>query len=154
MKVIFIKDTPGQGKKGEIKDVSSGFAQNFLIPKGLAQVATADIQAKITKESKEAEIKKLKEIGKLQDLKQEMEKRTFTVKVKVGGAGQVFGSVHEKDIAAAIATKLNHPLEKNNIEIDAAIKELGEHKVKVKLGSGIIATVKINVEGSDVKGAL
>jgi large subunit ribosomal protein L9 len=146
MKVIFIKDSPGQGKKGEIKEVSEGFAQNYLIPKGFAQVATADIQAKIAKEAKEAEIKKLKEIGKLEALKSEMEKRIFTVKVKVGDKGQVFGSVHEKDIAEAIAGKLNHPIPKNDIAIDAPIKELGEHKVKVKLGQGIVAVTKINVE--------
>ena len=92
MKVIFIKDTPGQGRRGEIKDVSDGYAQNFLIRKGLAQVATAEMQAKIAKEAKEAEIKKLKEIGKLEALKSEIEKRTFTVKVKVGEKGQIFGN--------------------------------------------------------------
>lgn len=146
MKVIYLKDVTGQGKRGEIKDVSSGFAQNFLIPKGFVRVATADIQNKIAKESKEAEAKHQRELNRLQFLKAEMEKRTFTVKVKVGDKGQIFGSVHEKDIAEAIAGKLSHPLEKNQIEIDSAIKELGAHQVKVKLGQGIIASAKINVE--------
>jgi large subunit ribosomal protein L9 len=146
MKIIFLKDVPGQGKRGEIKEVSSGFAENFLIKKGFAQVATADIQNKIAKEAKEAEIKKLKEIEKLQVLKQDLEKRVFTVKVKVGDKGQVFGSVHEKDIAAVISGKINHPVEKSQVEIPSAIKELGEHQVKVKLAGGIIANVKINVE--------
>lgn len=148
MKIIFLKDTPGQGKKGQIKDVTSGFAENFLIPKGLAQVATADIQARLAKEAKEAEAKNQKDLDKLQSLKIEMEKRTFTVKVKVGEKGQIFGSVHEKDIAAAISAKLNHQLEKNQIEIGGAIKQIGEHQVKVKLGRGIIAGVKINVEAA------
>lgn len=148
MKVIFIKDTPGQGRKGEIKDVSEGFAQNFLIKKGFAQAATTDIQAKIAKEAKEAEAKKLKEIGKLEALKGEIEKRIFTVKVKVGEKGQIFGGVHEKDIAASISAKLSHPLEKNQIEIGSIIKQIGEHLVKVKLGSGVTASAKINVEAS------
>jgi large subunit ribosomal protein L9 len=147
MRVIYLKEHQGS-KKGEIKDVSSGFAENFLIPKGLAQVATAEIQAKIAKEGKEAENKKFREIEKLQSLKQELEKRTFTIKVKVGGKGQVFGGLHEKDIAEAVADKLSYPLEKNQVEIESAIKALGEHQVKVKLGSGIIANVKINVEAN------
>ncbi len=84
MKVVFTKDLPGQAKRGDLKDVSEGYAQNFLIPKGFAQPATPQIQNKIAKESKEAEIKKLKEIEKLKALQAEIEKRTFTVKVKVG----------------------------------------------------------------------
>ena len=148
MKVILLKDVAGQGKRGEIKEVSSGFAENFLIKKGLVQVATADIQNKIAKEAKEAQNKKLKEIEKLQSLKTDLEKRTFTLKVKVGDKGQVFGGVHEKDIAAAISDKMNHPIEKSQIEISSAIKELGQHQVKVKLFGGIIANVKINVEAS------
>lgn len=148
MKVIFLKDVSGQGKRGEIKDLSEGFVQNFLIPKGFAQVATSDIQAKIAKEAQEAEAKHQKSLAKLQALKLEIEKRTFTVKVKVGDKGQVFGSVHEKDIAAAVSAKLNYPLDKNQVEIGAAIKQLGQHRVIVKLGGGIIVNLKINVEAS------
>lgn len=146
MKVIFLKELNGTAKKGEIKDVSDGYAKNFLIVKGFAQVATADIQSKIVKEAKELEIKKLKEVGKLQALKQDLEKRTFTVKVKVGDKGQVFGGVHEKDIAKVISDKISHTIEKNQIEIPAAIKQLGDHQVKIKLTGGIIASVKIKVE--------
>jgi len=146
MKVIFIKDAPGQGRKGEIKEVSEGYAHNFLIPKGFAQTATADIQAKIAKESKEAEAKKQKESVRLLQFKADMEKRTFAVKVKVGDKGQIFGSIHEKDIALVIASKMNIQLEKHQVELISSIKALGEHKVKVKLGSGVTATVKINAE--------
>lgn len=146
MKVIFIKELAGTAKKGEIKDVNNGYAQNFLIAKGYAQIATADIQAKIAKEAKEAETKKLKEFEKLQALKLDLEKRSFTVKVKVGDKGQIFGSVHEKDIAAAIAGKINHPVDKGQVEIASPIKEIGEHQAKIKLGSGITANVKIKVE--------
>jgi len=146
MKIIFIKDLPGSAKKGEIKDVSDGYAQNFLIAKGFARVATAEIQEKIAKENKEREIKKLKEIEKLRTLKLDLEKRTFTVKVKVGDKGQVFGGVHEKDVAKVISDKIGRAIEKNQVEIPSAIKQLGEHQVKVKLSGGITANVKIKVE--------
>jgi large subunit ribosomal protein L9 len=146
MKVIFVKNQPGGGKIGEIKEVADGYAQNFLIAKGFARLATAEIQAKVAKEQKEAESKKQKEIEKLKKIKIELEKRVFTVKVKVGDKGQVFGGVHEKDIVALISSKLNFLLERNQIEIPSAIKNLGEHQVKVKLALGISANIKINVE--------
>ena len=146
MKVIFIKAQPGGGKLGEVKEVSEGFANNFLIPKGFAKIATPEIQAKLAKEGKEAEVKKLKEIGKLDSLKAELEKRTFTVKVKMGAKGQIFGGVHEKEVAIAINTKMNAAIEKAQVEIASPIKTIGEHSVKVKLGNGISASVKINVE--------
>ena len=146
MKIIFLKDLAGQGKKGEIKDVSDGFARNFLTARGFAQVATPEIIARVEKENKEAEIKKLKEIEKLQTLKQNLEKRMFTVKVKVGDKGQIFSSVHEKDIAKVINDKMGTSMEKNQVELEKIIKELGEHQVKIKLAPGIIASIKINVE--------
>ena len=148
MKVIFVKELSGTAKKGEIKDVSDGYAKNFLIAKGFAQIATAEIQGKIAKEAKEAEIKKLKEIEKLQGLKLDLEKRIFIVKVKVGDKGQVFGGVHEKDVAKVISDKTGGAVEKNQVEIPAAIKQLGDHQVKVKLAGGIIANVKIKVEAN------
>ena len=148
MKVIFLKDVPGQGRKGEIRDVSSGYADNFLIPKKFAQAATAEIQGKIAKESREAEAKHHKEIARLQGLKTDLEKRVFTLKVKVGDKGQVFGGVHEKDIAKAVGDKTGYPLEKNQVIIDTAIKQIGSHQVKLKLGSAITALLKINVEAN------
>lgn len=150
MKVIFLKDYNAKGfpscRKGEIKEVSEGFAKNFLIAKGFAALATGQIIAKVEKEAKEAEIKKLKEIEKLRNLKNELEKRIFTLRVKVGEQGQVFGGVHEKDIAEVINAKLSGAVQHNQVEINQPIKALGEHAVRVKLAQGISANVKIRVE--------
>lgn len=104
MKVIFLKELSGQGKKGEIKDVSEGYAKNFLIAKGFARVATADIQAKMQKEAREAEAKKIKDIEKLQNLKLGLEKRTFVVKVKVGDKGR-FSAAYTKKILRMLLEK-------------------------------------------------
>lgn len=146
MKIIFTKDVPGQGKKGEIKEVSEGFAQNFLIPKKLAQAATPDIQVKIAKESKEAEIKKLKEIDKFRTIKAELEKSTFSLQVKVGEQGQVFGGVHEKEIAEAINKKLALNIDRHQIEISAPIKQIGPHKARLKFVGGLTANLILNIE--------
>ncbi len=146
MKVIFLKDVPGSGRKGEIKEVSQGFANNFLIPKDFVQIATLQLQAQMEKEAKEQEAKNSREQEKHRVLKQELEKRIFSLRVKVGEKGQVFGGVHEKDVAKALNDKMGLNIEKNQIEISKAIKELGEHEVKLKLGGGVVALVKINVE--------
>jgi large subunit ribosomal protein L9 len=148
MKVIFIKELSGTAKKGEIKEVNDGYAKNFLVAKGFAQIATPQIQAKVAKENKEAEIKKLKEIEKLHNLKADLEKRVFTVKVKVGDKGQIFSGVHEKDIVSAVNNKMALSLEKNQVNLEKPIKELGEHKVKLKLASGISASINIHVEAA------
>jgi large subunit ribosomal protein L9 len=146
MKIIFIKDQPGGGKKGEIKEVSQGYAENFLIPKGFAKVATAEVQAKVAKEQKEAEAKAGREQERLMAAKQDLEKRTFILYVKVGDKGQIFSGVHEKDIAEAINKKMDLNLDRHGVELAKPIKELGEHKVKVKIGSGVTASVNIKVE--------
>jgi large subunit ribosomal protein L9 len=146
MKVILLKDVAKIGKKGELKEVSEGYANNFLIRQGLAQIATKEIQAKVTKQNQEEALRREKELAQLSQLKSELEKRTFTVKVKVGDKGQVFGGVHEKDIIAAIRQKLKTELDKSQIDAHSGIKALGEHEITIKLGHGIIAKTKLNIE--------
>ncbi len=146
MKIIFIKDQPGAGKKGEIKDVNDGYAKNFLIAKGFAQVATAEIQAKVVKEKMESDAKHQKELRRLQALKLDLEKRTFMLKVKVGDKGQIFSGIHEKDIITAVNSKMGLLLEKSQISLQKPIKELGKHEVKVKLAQNLPAVINLQVE--------
>ena len=146
MKIILLDDVPKVGRKNEIKEVSDGLAKNMLIPKGLAIFATADAQAKLIKKAKEKTESKNKAHDKIEHNKSELERRTFTVKVKVGDKGQIFSGVHEKDIASAVFQKTKITLDKTGIQAHKAIKELGEHLVTVKLGQGISANIKINVE--------
>jgi large subunit ribosomal protein L9 len=146
MKVILLKDVPKIGRNGEIKEVSDGYANNFLIKRGLAKVATTEAQAKLAAEQIEKSEKKAREQKKLAGYKDELERRTFTIKVKVGDKGQVFSGVHEKDIIRAIFQKTKITLDKSNIATHSHMKQLGEHVIDVKLGQGIIAKVKINLE--------
>ncbi|HVY67720.1 MAG TPA: 50S ribosomal protein L9 [Patescibacteria group bacterium] len=147
MKVIFIKDMPGGGKKGELKEVNDGYGKNFLIAKGYAKAATTQLQAQAAKEAREAGEKKARELDRLQALKQELEKRTFSVKVKVGEKGQIFSGVHEKDVIRAIAGKLPLPApERSQVELPKPIKELGRHKVALRLGGGVQAVINLSVE--------
>lgn len=146
MKIILLKDVPQLAKKGEMKDVSDGYASNFLIPKGFAVVATGEIQQKLAKEHKESEEKAAREAKKMEVLKHDLEKRTFTLKVKVGDKGQVFGGIHEKDIAGAINEKMNLQFEKNQIELPQPIKALGPAVTIIKLSHHLSASIKLMIE--------
>ena len=146
MKVILIKDVAKIGQRGEIKEVSAGYATNFLIKQGLAQPATKEAQAKLASEHRDQTAKKRKLAELAKRSKAELEKRTFTVKVKTGDKGQLFGGVHEKDIAAAIFQKTKIQLEKSQIDAHHGIKQLGEHTIKIKLAGGLTAQTKINLE--------
>lgn len=146
MKVVLLKDVPKIGRKGEIKDVSDGFAKNMLIRKGLAVLATKEAQDKVAREQRDHSEAKQRAIKKAQDQKSELERRVFTVKVKTGDKGQIFGGVHEKDIAAAIFQKTKIELDKSGIDAHRGIKQLGEHIINIKLGQGVTARTKINLE--------
>lgn len=146
MKIILLRDVPKVGRSGEVKEVNAGFATNFLIKKGLAKLATVEAQKELEKGKKELSAKKRKEQDQLLRHKSEIERRTFTVKVKTGDKGQIFGGVHEQDIARAIFQKTKIHLEKSQIGAHKGIKELGEHIIDIKLGAGISAKTKINIE--------
>ncbi len=146
MKVILLKDVPKIGQRGEIKEVSTGYATNFLIKQGLAQPATKEAQAKLASEHRDKTAKQRKLTEQAQRNKTELEKRIFTVKVKTGDKGQLFGGVHEKDIAASIYQKTKIQLDKSQINAHHGIKQLGEHTISIKLAGGLTATTKINLE--------
>lgn len=146
MKVILTTDVPKIGRKGEIKEVSAGYGTNFLIKKGLAKLATPEATSKLVKQQQELTEKKKRDLAKAEQIKAELEKRVFAVKVKTGDKGQIFGGVHEKDIANSIYQKTKISLDKSQIDAHKGIKQLGEHVVEIKLGQGIIAKAKINLE--------
>jgi large subunit ribosomal protein L9 len=146
MKIIYLKDVPGSGKKGEIKEVNDGYARNFLIAKGLAALATAQIQSKVKNESTQKAEKEKRQSERLNAIKADLDKRTFTVKVKVGDKGQVFGSVHEKDLAEKVNSKTNYEIDKSQIVLPKHIKQTGEYQFEIKLATGIVATPKLKVE--------
>ncbi len=151
MQVIFTKDVQGAGKKGEVKEFNDGYARNFLISKGFAVAATEQMLQKIKNESKQQEAKKQKEVDHSLKIKSDLDKRTFSLLVKVGDKGQVFGSVTEKDVLLRIKEKTNYEIEKNQIILPKHLKELGEYQIEVKLGGGIVAKPKIKLVENEKK---
>jgi large subunit ribosomal protein L9 len=144
MKVIFLQDVKGQGKKGEIKDLSEGYARNYLIPKGLAKEATEgnirDLDAKKRSEAKRKEQEKLE----AQELAVKINEITVKIKGKAGEGGRLFGAVSSKQVIQALEEQHNIKLDKRKLEMDA-IRSLGYTNVKVKLHNEVTATLKVHV---------
>ncbi len=146
MKVLFLKDVKGQGRKGELKEVSEGYALNFLVKNGLAAAATEKIQAK-EKQKADAKIAELEKIkAKHLALKEQIEKRRFTLPAKAGDGGKLFGAVREKDVAELLTQKLDKTIDKNLVRIDTPIRTVGEHVVSLEFAKGLVARVTLEIK--------
>ena len=144
MEVIFIKDVRGQGKKGEIKDVKTGYAENFLIKNGYAVLKTKENLKQLERENKEKANQKLQEEENAKKLKKEIEKEVLEFTVKTGEGDKVFGSVSPKQIKDELAKK-NIKIEKNMIKTNNSLSTLGFHNVEIELYPKIIATIKVHL---------
>ncbi len=148
MKVLLIKDVKSLGKKGEIKEVKDGYGQNFLIGKGMAKLATPDVVANWKAEQERME-KELKEtLARLAKEKKELASKNLVIKKKLAPAG-IQGSVGKDDIAKAIKEQMDIEIDKKIVELKKALKTVGEHKVDIKLGHGIHATVTVAIVGEE-----
>lgn len=145
MKVIFIKDLKGQGKIGEEKNISDGYAKNFLIPKGYAiEATTANLNDYKGKKDSQ-EFKKQQEIDQANNLKASLEKITLTIKAKSGDNGKLFGSITSKEIAAKLSDDYKISVDKKKFVLPDGIKSVGSYTIDIKLHPGITGKLKVKV---------
>ncbi len=145
MKVIFVENVTNVGQRGEVKDVASGYARNYLIPKGLALEATPGRLKDLQMKEKTRERKSAKEAEAAQKIADQIAGKQFTVKAKTGEGGKLFGSVTSGDIAQLLSAG-GIQLDKKKIELEEPIKVLGEHPVKIKLHPEVSANIMVLVE--------
>lgn len=145
MKVILLADVKGTGKKGDVVEVSDGFARNMLFKKNLAKIATAvEVNSLQIKKNAE-EFHKREEIKRLTELSREINGKEVLCLVKAGEAGKIFGSVTNENVSAALKNA-GYEVDKKKIVISAPIKKLGLYDVEIKLISGVHCKVKLKVE--------
>ena len=144
MRVILLKDVKGQGKKGDLVDVNEGYARNFLIKKGFAEVATPNKINDLKQKKAAADFHKQEEIKAMRALAAELKGKTFTLKIKVGQGGKVFGSVTGATIAEAM-TVAGYDVDKKKIVLESPIKAVGIYDVDIKLLEGISTKIKVQV---------
>lgn len=145
MKVILQADVKGQGKKGELKEVSDGYARNFLLPKGLAIAATNDnVNAmKLKEKAKQKQLLKEKEAA--QETAKKLEGILVTIAAKGGDGGRLFGSITSKEIAEALQAQHSISIEKNKIVQSDPIKNFGSYTLKCKLGHEVTGSLNVLV---------
>lgn len=143
MEVIFIKDLKNQGKKGQIKNVKDGYAENFLIKNGYAVLKTKENLSKLNHELKKKEELDLENQKNAKSLKEKLDKVTLEFKVKTGEGDKVFGSISVKQIKEGLEEK-GYKIEKSMIE-HTTIASLGFHNVEITLYPNIVAIIKVHV---------
>ena len=145
MKVIFLKDVKGKGKKGEVKNVADGYAQNFLLKQGLAVEATNASVSSLNAQKKKQEQEAVAELERMKQLKIKLEELTVQLSAKSGEGGRLFGSVTSKQIADELNKSHKVKLDKRKFELPDGIRALGFSNVPVRLHPEVTATVKVQV---------
>ena len=144
MKVILKADVKGSGKKGDILEVSDGYARNFLLKKGLADIATATGINEISQRKKADAYHKAENEKSLRELAKQVNGKEVTVSIRAGENGKVFGSVTTGQIAAALK-ELGYDIDKKKIVLKDAIKTLGAFDAEIRLMEGVSAKIVVNV---------
>lgn len=146
MKVVLLQDVKSLGKKGELVNVSDGYARNFLFPKNLAKEANAQAMNELRNAEQSKKYKKDTEIAAAQQAKAGLEGSKFVIKAKAGESGKLFGSITPKEIAAEIKRQKSFDVDKRRIVLKDDIKTLGEYEAQIKLYTDITANITISVE--------
>lgn len=146
MKVILLQDVRGKGKKGQMLEVSDGYARNYMLPRKIAIEATADAVNTMRMNDKATQERIAKEKAEAMEVSKKLREMTVVVNAKGGGNGRLFGSVTNQEIADALKAKTGIALDKRKIIITNAIKNVGTYTVTCKLGYEITAPLTVKIE--------
>jgi large subunit ribosomal protein L9 len=145
MKVILLEDVKKVGKKGEVVEVSDGFARNMLIKKNVGIEATSKTLNDLKLQHKNEEKVAAQNLADAKELAALIETKTVTVKLKTGEGGRTFGSISTKEISQAAKEQIDLDLDKKKLQLNEPIKSLGTHEVTVKLHPQVSATLRVKV---------
>ena len=146
MKVILTQDVKGKGKKGQMIEVSDGYARNYMLPRKLAQEATADAVNTMRMNDKATAERQARERAEAVAISKQLRELTLIVKAKGGGAGRLFGAVTTTEIADALKKNAGITIDKRKLVLDENIKNVGTYTVKAKLGYEIVGQFTVKIE--------
>ena len=146
MKVILLKDVKGTGKKGEMKEVSDGYARNFLVPKKMAVQADSVAIKELNEKNKSKEIKAQKEYEEAVLLGKQMEEINIEIYSKAGEGGRLFGSITSKEIAEQLKKHKDIDVDKRKILLDEPIRSLGSTFVEIKIHQKVTTKIRVDVK--------
>jgi large subunit ribosomal protein L9 len=146
MKVILLTDVKGKGKKGQMIEVSDGYARNYMLPRKLAQEATADAVNTMRMNDKATAERQARERAEAVAISKQLRELTLVVKAKGGGAGRLFGAVTTNEIADALKKNAGITIDKRKLVLTDNIKNVGTYTVKAKLGYEIVGQFTVKIE--------
>ena len=146
MKVVLLQDLPGKGKAGEIKEVSKGYARNFLLPRGLALLATPTIIKQVESRLEKEKLDESIDRDKLVELAQQIEGREIRFEARLGAGERLFGSITATDVAEELSRAIGSPIDKKKIDIEKSLRKTGSYEVAVKLASDINPQITVVIE--------
>lgn len=146
MKVLFLKDVKGTARSGEIKEIADGFARNYLLPKGLAVVATESAQKSAAVQRQIAQSKKERARSEAEALADQLASVRVSFKAKVGEQHRLYGSITSADIAEAVSQVLGHEIDKRKVELAEPLRHLGEFQVPVRVSAALVPKVTVVIE--------
>lgn len=146
MEILLIKDVEGLGHAGQIKKVASGYARNFLIPRGLAVAATAGARKQAEQMLEAAKRRQEHQLTEAKALAEKLSAITLRFTAKAGENDRLYGSITAADIAEAIARELGREVDRRHIELERPLRELGEHYVPIRLHANVEPSVRVVIE--------
>ena len=145
MKVILLADVRPLGKRGDVADVADGYANNYLLRRKLATVATPGAVKQLEQQNNAKKRRQAEEVANAQDVATQLEAATVEIPAKAGGNGRLFGTVTNANVADAIAALLGVAIDRHKIEMKDGIKAVGTYPIEVRLGNNIVAKSNIRV---------
>jgi large subunit ribosomal protein L9 len=149
MKIVLLEDVPGKGKAGEIKEVSKGYAKNFLLPRGLALVATPTVMKQVESRLEKEKLEESIDREKLIELAQQIEGREIRLKARLGAGERLFGSITAADVAEELSRAIGSVIDKKKIDIEKSFRQTGSYEVAIKLASDIKPKITVVIEEED-----
>ena len=146
MKVILLTDVKGKGKKGQMIEVSDGYARNYMLPRKLAIEATADAVNTMRMNDKATAERQARERAEAVAISKQLRELTLVVKAKGGGAGRLFGAVTTNELAEALKKNAGINIDQRKLVLDENIKNVGTYTVKAKLGYEIVGQFNVKIE--------
>ncbi|MGB6873528.1 MAG: 50S ribosomal protein L9 [Dehalococcoidia bacterium] len=146
MKVVLLEDLPGKGKAGEIKEVSKGYARNFLLPRGLALVATPTVIKQVESNLEKEKFEESIDRDKLVELAQQIEGKEIRFKARMGDGERLFGSITAADVAEELSQAIGSVIDKKKIDIGESLRKTGSYEVAVKLASDLNPQITVVIE--------
>ena len=146
MKVVLLKDLPGEGQAGQIKDVSRGYARNFLLPRGLALLATPTLIKQAESRLQRERLDESTDREQLVELAQQIEGREIRIRARSGGGERLFGSITAADIADELSRSIGAVNDKRKIDMDKALRQTGSLEIAVKLAGDLKPQITVVIE--------